>query len=78
MYFAAIFLEVGHIIFSLLPTTQEFSYDNEVLMTVFFFSRKISTTKKTDGRAEKRQRNGSENEGYIPEEPQHTERIPSE
>nr|XP_013036697.2 immunoglobulin superfamily member 5 isoform X1 [Anser cygnoides]XP_047927448.1 immunoglobulin superfamily member 5 isoform X1 [Anser cygnoides] len=39
-------------------------------------ARKISTTKKTDSRAEKRQRNGSENEGYIPEEPQHTERIP--
>lgn len=25
-------------IFSLMPTTQEFSYHNEVLMTVFFFS----------------------------------------
>ncbi|XP_035171715.1 immunoglobulin superfamily member 5 [Oxyura jamaicensis] len=39
-------------------------------------ARKISTKKKTDGHAENRQRTGSENEGYIPEEPQHTEQIP--
>ncbi|XP_032052144.1 immunoglobulin superfamily member 5 [Aythya fuligula] len=39
-------------------------------------ARKISTTNKTDGHAKTGQRNGSENEGYIPEEPQHTGRIP--
>ncbi|XP_069641187.1 immunoglobulin superfamily member 5 [Haliaeetus albicilla] len=38
--------------------------------------RKVSAEKKKDGDLENRQRHGSENQGYIPEEPWNTEQIP--
>lgn len=44
----------------------------------FLFSRKVSAEKKKDGELESRQRNGSENLGYIPEELWNTEQSPSE
>ncbi|XP_042666270.1 immunoglobulin superfamily member 5 isoform X1 [Centrocercus urophasianus] len=45
------------------------TYENEV--------RKISVKKKTDDHLGNRQRSGSENQGYIPEEPHYTGRIPT-
>lgn len=47
-------------------------------MTGLFVSRKVSAEKKKDGDLENRQRHGSENQGYIPEELWNTEEIPSE
>lgn len=47
-------------------------------MTGLFVSRKVSAEKKKDGDLESRQRHGSENQGYIPEELGNTEQIPSE
>uniref|UniRef100_A0A8C8BDE8 Ig-like domain-containing protein n=1 Tax=Otus sunia TaxID=257818 RepID=A0A8C8BDE8_9STRI len=44
------------------------TYQNEI--------RKVSTEKKKDGNLENRQRHGSENQGYIPEELWNTEQIP--
>lgn len=43
-----------------------------------FFPRKISVKKKTDDHLGSRQRSGSENQGYVPEEPPYTGQIPSE
>lgn len=45
------------------------TYENEV--------RKISVKKKTDDRLGSRQRSGSENQGYVPEEPPYTGQIPT-
>lgn len=47
-------------------------------MTGIFISRKVSAKKKDDGSLETRRRNGSENNGYIPEESWHPEQMPSE
>jgi len=47
-------------------------------MTGLFVSRKVSAEKKKDADLENRQRHGSENLGYIPEELWNTEQIPSE
>ncbi|XP_032867198.1 immunoglobulin superfamily member 5 isoform X1 [Tyto alba] len=44
------------------------TYQNEI--------RKVSAEKKKDGNLENRQRHGSENQGYIPEEPWNTKQIP--
>ncbi|KAM6094504.1 immunoglobulin superfamily member 5 isoform 2-T2 [Chlamydotis macqueenii] len=44
------------------------TYQNEI--------RKVSADKKKDGDLENRQRHGSENQGYIPEELRNTEQIP--
>lgn len=63
---------------SLWLITQEFSYHNEVLITGLFIPRKVSTEKKIDGNLENRQRHGSENQGYLPEELWNTEQIASE
>ncbi|XP_019332053.1 immunoglobulin superfamily member 5 isoform X4 [Alligator mississippiensis] len=49
-------------------TVQESTYQKEM--------RKVSAKKKDDGSLETRRRNGSENNGYIPEESWHPEQMP--